>query len=462
MSSGIEIALLYPGKPINITCSANTTDEKVNHFWIKDGNLAKNTYNVNGTLILSVSTQGTYICLFYNETIASILRAVKVKYFHDKSLRLRSDSCQITFKDSIKTITTAVGSQLSISCDTSSLTAQITWFKNGDVIYDKNVSHSRTHLTISNIMHDDGGNYTCFVREENIPDCSATKSVMVKVQNPIFLLPTNSCGQPVVRRSKRVIDGSRAAPLSAPWMCMLSLDREPPFCGCSLISSQWIITAAHCFKITDQEVSRMMSQEEIRKKIRVKFGKQQRRQIEKGEIVRGIQNMIAHPKYKLNSSSQNIASEHDIAVAKLDVPITFQSNILPICLPPPGFGESVPIGTLGIVTGWGRVSVRDSVMALTLQEAYLPLVNSSLCQLSTDYIITDNMLCAGYAESYRPDTCFGDSGGPFILQRQNSWYLAGIVSWGEGCSSPRKFGIYTKVEKYVPWIHSVWELESNA
>lgn len=422
-------------------------------FWIRNGSIAKNTQNINNTLVLTTNTGGTYICLYFNETAASILKAVKIHLFQEKLIK--SNSCKTVFKDNIMNINSSVGSQISLSCEVNSLTVYIKWFKNDEVLYDKNFPHSKMHLNFSNLTYEDEGNYTCIVQERDTPECTVSKSMLVKIHNPIYLLHNNSCGQPVVRRSKRVIDGSRAAPLSYPWMCMLSLDREPPFCGCSLISSKWVITAAHCFKNTYQGVVTMMSQEEIQKNVQVKFGKQQRRQIEKGEIVRGVQNMIAYPKYKPHSTNQNVATEHDIALAKLDIPIVFQSNVLPICLPPPRFVESLPEGTLGIVTGWGRVSIRDSVMALTLQEAYLPVVNSSSCQLSTEHVITENMLCAGYAESYRPDTCFGDSGGPFILKKYNNWFLAGIVSWGEGCSSPMKFGIYTKVERYVSWIYSV-------
>lgn len=405
---------------------------------------------------------GLYTCLMHTPSEVTVLRTVNIIASNPLRFRQASEDCNISFRNITTSLSLELGSNLFISCEVSPQYAKLSWLKNGKALLINNETYSNFVLNISNVQITNEGNYTC-IAQTHIPHCTKAKSVIVKVRKLSQMIPNFACGQPVksVRRWRRVIDGSRAAPLSAPWMGMLSIEHEPPFCGCSLISQRWVVTAAHCFRSANKENPSFLSPEIVHQKVRVKFGKQQRRQIEKGEVVRSIRTLVIYPQFELRTSVRNLANEHDIALVELDQPVVFQPSVLPVCLPPPGFMDSVPTGSLGVVTGWGRVSVRDSVMALTLQEAYLPLVNNSLCQQSSSYAITDNMLCAGYAESYRPDTCSGDSGGPFVLKHFNSWFLVGVVSWGEGCSNPKKFGIYTRVERYVPWIQSITSEKSG-
>lgn len=49
----------------------------------------------------------------------------------------------------------------------------------------------------------------------------------------------------------------------------------------------------------------------------------------------------------------------------------------------------------------------------------------------------------------------GDSGGPLLLYvPSRQWVQVGIVSFGNKCAEPGYPGVYTRLTRYMPWIHT--------
>ncbi|XP_064462880.1 coagulation factor IX-like isoform X2 [Ornithodoros turicata] len=220
-------------------------------------------------------------------------------------------------------------------------------------------------------------------------------------------------------------------------MCQLGLPghRGPAFiCGCSLITSRWAVTAAHCIPRN----ASVMPQ--------VAIGGHRHRGAASSPAGVPIVLAVRHP----NFTSHNIPFEnrHDLALLLLSRDA------------PQGPRLSLPGQALsfqeGVVFGWGHVNPRGQPRpALRLREASIPIVSRDRCEMSLRRPLGEGVFCAGFEEGYRSDTCAGDSGGPFVVFLRGEEVLVGVVSWGEGCARPGKFGVYTKVEKYVRWITEV-------
>uniref|UniRef100_A0A3B3RGG3 Prothrombin n=1 Tax=Paramormyrops kingsleyae TaxID=1676925 RepID=A0A3B3RGG3_9TELE len=259
----------------------------------------------------------------------------------------------------------------------------------------------------------------------------------------------------------RIVKGLDAEVGSAPWQVMLyKKSPQELLCGASLISSQWVLTAAHC--ILYPAWGKNYTTDDIL----VRLGKHSRTKFERGiEKIVAIDRIIVHPKYNWQKNLNR-----DIALLHMKKPVSFTPQIHPICLPNKGITRTLLFsGYKGRVTGWGNLKETwnpdQHSLPSILQQIHLPIVEQDTCRASTNIPITDNMFCAGYKpeDSTRGDACEGDSGGPFVMKNpdDNRWYQIGIVSWGEGCDRDGKYGFYTHVFRMMRWLKKVIEGSST-
>ncbi|XP_076469212.1 uncharacterized protein LOC143299720 [Babylonia areolata] len=285
------------------------------------------------------------------------------------------------------------------------------------------------------------------------------------------------CG--IRRKSKLplIVGGTASYIEEWPWQTALMQVRwkQVEFtCGATLIDDRWAVTAAHC--VTSKNSTKVRDAEHLR----LTYGLTSSNAAithagRHNEDKYKVADIIVHDHYDSHSL------DNDIALLKLATPVEIGYHVGVACLPMDD--RHLMGGEEGKVTGWGRIEMKN--LSEELRELPLTVVNASQCKEYyknegiNGVVITDGMFCA-MSNSTHQDTTGGDSGGPFVIQDEDDrWVLEGIVSWGPSdtgqsdsgvnskahvrlssgpplikiCPGSACFGGYTRVAKYVQWIH---------
>merc|ERR1712141_133905 len=250
------------------------------------------------------------------------------------------------------------------------------------------------------------------------------------------------CGIPKFHTRQKIFNGRNAGEGAHPWIAMFwNKSKRRPFCGGTLITNNFVVTAAHCL----EDISKSLDN------IEIKFGKiKAKRKVEPNEQVKKIKKIHRHPQYN------EITYDSDIAIIELESPVEFTDFVIPICLP---HDESdfklLVVKSYVVVIGWGATRKNKNKWSKRLKEVRIQIINQSECKRKMTYPVTDNMFCAGTGG--HGDACEGDSGGPISMKNAetNKHVLLGIVSWGLDCEDPNYYGVYTRLYNYLSWVHSI-------
>lgn len=238
-----------------------------------------------------------------------------------------------------------------------------------------------------------------------------------------------ACGQQAIAPKnsllEKIVGGTVVNPNSWPWQVYIATSSSA--CGASLINDQWLLTAAHC-NFAANTVVAYLGNHDLTVATTVATSSR-------------VTQSIPHPNY------DDVEISNDIRLLKLAVPITFTSQISPICLP---LSRVASINDILTVTGWGATSSGGSTSSKLLQTAVTVNQDSTCTQQFGIASLTSSQLCAGQFDPAH-DSCQGDSGGPLVKldTASNTYWQVGIVSFGVGCAG---HGIYTKVSEYETWI----------
>uniref|UniRef100_A0A8C3AG80 trypsin n=2 Tax=Cyclopterus lumpus TaxID=8103 RepID=A0A8C3AG80_CYCLU len=269
----------------------------------------------------------------------------------------------------------------------------------------------------------------------NIPRCSTPTT-----QSPSAVDTELTCGERSEQRMHKIVGGSFTPIESHPWVAALFHQRRF-VCGGSLIAPCWVLTAAHCF--SDGEGTNI-------KRLSVYLGKTAINDTDADrEQSFTVKKLIIHQKY--NESNYN----NDIALLKIKSRnggcAVRSASARTVCLPPSH--TQLPAGFQCSIAGFGMERFAAWHYSQLLKQTEVKLLPQTECKSQLYYgdLITENMFCAG-SPDWSTDACKGDSGGPLLCEASGRMFLFGVVSWGEGCASRNKPGVYTQVTNYNKWI----------
>ncbi|XP_072747493.1 chymotrypsin-2-like [Anoplolepis gracilipes] len=228
----------------------------------------------------------------------------------------------------------------------------------------------------------------------------------------------------------RIVNGEDARVGEIPYQVSLQQKYDSfHFCGGSVLSTYYVITAAHCV-----QGKTATSIKVVAASINLK----------QPQLTNDVTQIRIHEKYNPNDSWLN-----DIALLQVRNPFIKSATLQFVPLPPSN--HVVNPNDVAVVSGWGRLW-QGGPTTEKLQRVNIVIADQTYCRnkyTSMGYNVHPTQVCA-YDPRVEKGSCHGDSGGPLTVGGK----LTGLVSWANGCASTSYPTVYTRVASYIDWIEA--------
>jgi len=252
----------------------------------------------------------------------------------------------------------------------------------------------------------------------------------------------------VAARSSYIVNGGDArAPGIYPWQASFQISEYSfHFCGASLISKRWLVTAAHCAdgqKARDVQI--VLGMYDIKTK---RYGKPR---------AYNVKQLVVHPKW--NSAM----IEQDIALIKLASDVEFNNMVKPITLPHKG--QRFEGNKDCVISGWGNLKfdrsggyfpeTPNNLQYLRVEVKPTKWCSEIMPKLGAPAILMEDKVCIRPSRKSSASACNGDSGGPLACKSGGKWILVGDASFVVGQCSTDQPNFYGNIAYHRDWIQHI-------
>jgi len=251
-----------------------------------------------------------------------------------------------------------------------------------------------------------------------------------------------------------IVGGSSTEKGRYPWQIRLRIQGESNAytCSGSILSDDWVITAAHCCENAANNNS-----------IKIHIGDWEQYEDSNEEFSVSSLKIVMHPAYPGPNGIANDICMIRVPNLETNSPAACQGCYASICLP----SQEIYMGEACHVSGWGFTIPGEHSVSPILKEAGVSIMSHNYCTTCStkrNTVIEGLEFCAGSLDRNGDglidagnNTCHGDSGGPVTCVRNGQPELAGLTSWGSfSCSKyDQTPSVFVNIRAYVKWIEKI-------